>query len=408
MFKASQFIATGFAVLLAATLAVACNSSTDPESQPETPPGVDARYFPAPEHDLERISSDAQDFYVQTVLEGLSVPWGLAFLPDDRVLITERAGSIHIVENGELREQPLDNVPQVHAHGQGGMLDIVLHPDYENNGWIYITYSRPDGSGGSNTALSRMRLDGYAFTDVELLFSGEPTSNRRHHFGSRIVFDDDGYVYFSIGDRGMMATAQDLSTHAGVVIRLHDDGRVPSDNPFADPANLPEGQSEARPEIYAWGSRNIQGMQLHPETREVWSHEHGPRGGDEINIIRPALNYGWPEITHGINYDGSIITPDTAREGMEQPLLHWTPSIAPSGMAFVTGDRYPGWKNSLMVGTLAPRYLHRVELDGERVVAQEELLPGIGRVRDVRMAPDGYLYVAAENPGIIYRLIPAE
>jgi aldose sugar dehydrogenase len=389
-------------------MAAACNSASDPEVRTEAPPDVDARYFAMPEHNLERISSDQQDFYVQTVLEGLGVPWGMAFLPDDRVLITERSGAIHIVENGELREEPLDNTPEVHAHGQGGMLDIALHPDYENNGWIYITYSRPDGSGGSNTALKRMRLDGYAFTDAELLFAGEPATNRRHHFGSRIVFDDDGYVYFSIGDRGLMASAQDLSTHSGVVIRLHDDGRVPIDNPFVDPASLPEGQTEARPEIYAWGSRNIQGMQLHPETREIWSHEHGPRGGDEINIIRPGLNYGWPEITHGINYDGSIITPDTARDGMEQPLLHWTPSIAPSGMAFVTGDRYPGWKNSLMVGTLAPRYLHRVELDGERVVVQEELLPGIGRVRDVRMAPDGYLYVAAENPGIIYRLIPAE
>ena len=405
-----QALITSSFLLLAITFATACNASNDPQTlgDMEQPPEMDTRYFPAPDQNLERISSDAQDFYVQTVLTGLSVPWGLAFLPDNRVLITERAGRIHIVENGRLREQPLDNVPQVHAHGQGGLLDIALHPDYENNGWIYITYSRPDGSGGSNTALSRMRMDGYAFTDVELLFSGEPTSNRRHHFGSRIVFDDDGYVYFSIGDRGLMATAQDLSTHAGVVIRLHDDGRVPSDNPFVDPANLPEGQTEARPEIYVYGSRNVQGMQLHPETREVWSHEHGPRGGDEINIIRAGLNYGWPEITHGINYDGSIITRDTAREGMEQPLLHWTPSIAPSGMAFVTGDRYPGWKNSLMVGTLAPRYLHRVELDGERVVAQEELLPGIGRVRDVRQAPDGYLYVAAENPGIIYRLIPAE
>lgn len=404
-------VISGIVALFVVTIfATACNASHDPgtSGDPEAAPEVNVQYFAGPEYDLERISSDAQDFYVQTVLEGLSVPWGLAFLPDNRVLITERAGSIHIVENGRLREQPLGNVPEVHAHGQGGLLDIALHPEYEKNGWIYITYARPDGSGGSNTALSRMQLDGYAFTDVELLFSGEPASSRRHHFGSRIVFDDEGYVYFSIGDRGVMDSAQDLSSHTGVVIRLHDDGSVPSDNPFVDPVNLPEGQTEIRPEIYAYGSRNIQGMKLHPETREIWSHEHGPRGGDEINIIRAGRNYGWPEITHGINYNGSIITPHTAREGMEQPLLHWTPSIAPSGMAFVTGDRYPGWKNSLMVGTLAPRYLHRVALDGERVVSQEELLPGIGRVRDVRLAPDGYLYVATENPGIIYRLIPAD
>lgn len=400
----SSHVFTG--VLLLVLTVTACNSG--PGQQTDTPPSKEARYFPEPDQNLERVSSDAQDFYVQTVLEGLNVPWSMAFLPDDRVLITERSGSIHIVENGELREEPLGNTPEVHAHGQGGMLDIALHPDYEDNGWVYITYSRPHPAGGANTALSRMRLDGYSFTDRELLFAGEPGYDTRHHFGSRIVFDDDGYVYFSIGDRGTMDSAQDLSTHTGVVIRLHDDGRVPSDNPFVDPANLPDGQSDARPEIYAYGSRNIQGMQLHPETREIWAHEHGARGGDEINIIRPGRNYGWPEITHGINYDGSIITPDTARDGMEQPLLHWTPSIAPSGMAFVTGDRYPGWTNSLMVGTLAPRYLHRVELDGERVTAQEELLPDIGRVRDVRQAPDGYLYVATENPGIIYRLIPAE
>ena len=396
-------------LIISGALAAGCSSDT--ESQMGQPLNGDSRYFSMPEQSLERISSDAQDFYVQTVLEGqnvLNVPWAMAFLPDDRILITERSGGIFIVENGELRTEPLGNTPEVHAQGQGGMLDIVLHPDYEENGWIYITYSRPDGSGGSNTALTRMRLEGYSFTDVELLFAAEPTSGRRQHFGSRIVFDDDGYVYFSIGDRGVMNSAQDLSSHAGVVLRLHDDGSVPAGNPFIDSANLPEGQTEARPEIYAYGSRNIQGMKIHPETREIWSHEHGPRGGDEINIIRAGLNYGWPEITHGVNYDGSEITPDTARAGMEQPLLHWTPSIAPSGMAFVTGGRYPGWTSSLMVGTLAPRYLHRVELDGENVVAQEELLPGIGRVRDVRLAPDGYLYVATENPGVIYRLIPAD
>ncbi len=395
--------------IVCGVLAVGC--STDIEPQLEQTANGDTRYFSMPEHNLERVSSDRQDFYVQTVLEGqnvLNVPWAMAFLPDDRILITERSGAIYIVEEGELRTEALRNTPEVHAHGQGGMLDIALHPDFEENGWIYITYSRPSEEGGSNTALARMHLDGYEFTDFELLFAGTPALNTRHHFGSRIAFDDDNHLHFSIGDRGVMDSAQDLSSHAGVVLRLHDDGSVPADNPFVDPANLPEGQTEARPEIYAYGSRNIQGMQIHPETREIWSHEHGPRGGDEINIIRDGLNYGWPEITHGINYDGSEITPDTARAGMEQPLLHWTPSIAPSGMAFVTGDRYPGWTTSLMVGTLAPRYLHRVELDGEQVVAQEELLPGIGRVRDVRLAPDGYLYVATENPGVIYRLIPAD
>lgn len=377
-----------------------CACATDVETNSGPVPEGDASYFPMPDQNLDRIGSDDQDFYVQTVLEGLNVPWGLAFLPDGRMLITERSGQIYLVEDGVLREEPIENAPEVHARGQGGMLDIVLHPEFEENGWIYITFSR-QVDGGSNTALARMRLDGYEFTDYELLFSAQPGFGTGSHFGSRIVFDDEGYVYFSIGDRGVMDSAQDLSSHSGVVIRLHEDGSVPDDNPFVN-------DPQALPEIYAYGLRNIQGMQIHPETREIWSHKHGPRGGDEINIINAGLNYGWPEITHGIDYDGSEITPDTARDGMEQPLLHWTPSIAPSGMAFVTGDRYPGWSGSLMVGTLAPQYLHRVALDGDHVLAQEELLPGIGRVRDVRLAPDGYLYVATENPGIIYRLLPAD
>ncbi len=377
----------------------ACSTDSDRE-QPVTL-NSNTGYFQMPDEQLDLEESWEQNFYVQPVVEGLNVPWGMAFLPDSRVLITERSGDIFLVEDGALRSQPLENTPEVRATGQGGMLDIALHPDYEENGWIYITYSRDVEGGGSNTALTRMRLDGYAFTDIEELFVGSPGYDTGHHFGSRIVFDDDGYVYYSIGDRGIMETAQDLSSHTAVVIRLHDDGSVPSDNPFVD-------DPDARPEIYAYGLRNIQGMQVHPVTGDIWSHKHGPRGGDEINIIRPGLNYGWPEITHGIDYDGSVITPDTARDGMEQPLLHWTPSIAPSGMAFVTGDRYPGWEGSLMVGTLAPRYLHRVELDGDDVVSQEELLQGIGRVRDVRLAPDGYLYFSVENPGIIYRLLPAD
>jgi len=244
-------------------------------------------------------------------------------------------------------------------------------------------------------------LEENSLTDLEELFWGEPRTTRGQHYGSRITFDRDGYLYFSIGDRGDRDNAQDLSNHAGKVMRLHDDGRVPDDNPFIN-------EPEAKPEIYALGLRNIQGMQLHPESGEIWTHKHGPRGGDEINIIRTGLNYGWPLITHGVNYNGSVITPDTARAGLEQPFLHWTPSIAPCGMDFVTGDRYPGWQGDLMVGTLRPQYLHRVKLDNGELVSQEELLQGIGRIRDIRLAPDGYLYLAVETGGTIIRLLPAD
>ncbi len=391
-----------YAMNLIFFLMITTSCVSDMESNGEQVPGGDASYFSIPDSFSDPVeTTDRQSFHLQRVVEDLNVPWGMAFLPDGRMLITERSGEIYLVEDGELNSTPLGNVPEVHVQGQGGLLDIVLHPDYEENGWIYVTYARQVEGGGSNTALARMRLDGHTFTDVEELFIGTPGYSGGGHFGSRIAFDDDNYVYFSIGDRRATDSAQDLSTHNAVVIRLHDDGSVPADNPFVN-------DDSAQPEIFAYGLRNIQGMKLHPETREIWSHKHGPRGGDEINIIRAGLNYGWPEITHGTNYDGSVITPDTARDGMEQPLLHWTPSIAPSGMAFVTGNTYPGWESSLMVGTLAPRYLHRVELNGEEVVAQEEMLPDIGRVRDVRMAPDGYLYFSVENPGIIYRILPAD
>lgn len=360
----------------------------------------ESMYFPLPESLSDPITTEQQVFHLQKVVEGLEIPWGMTFLPDGRMLITERKGEIYMVENGQLNSTPLDNVPEVHAQGQGGLLDINIHPDYEENGWIYITYSRPVGD-GANTALARMKLEGHAFTDVEELFVASPGFSRNSHFGSRIVFDDEGYVYFSIGDRRENDHAQDLSTHTASVFRLHDDGSVPDDNPFTDVAS-------AQPEIFTYGHRNIQGMDVHPVTGEIWAHEHGPKGGDEVNIIRAGNNYGWPVITYGVNYDGSVISPDTAREGMEQPVLHWTPSIAPSGLAFVTGSAYPGWTNNMMAGSLVMQYLNRVELNGEEVVAQEELLKDMGRVRNVRMGSDGYLYVAFERPGIIYRLLPVD
>lgn len=356
-------------------------------------------YFPVPTDAGDIVESEDQNFRVDHVVEGIDVPWGMAFLPDGRVLITERSGTLHITENGKMLDQPVSGVPEVVAQGQGGLLDIELHPDYESNGWIYLSFSYP-GSGGSSTAITRAKLDDNTLTDHETIFEAEPRSNRVHHFGGRIVFDDEGYLYFSIGDRGEMSNAQDLSTQSGGVFRLHDDGTVPDDNPFTD-------REDARPEFWTYGNRNIQGMTVHPETGEIWSHEHGPRGGDEINIIEKGLNYGWPEITYGINYNGSIITEDTEKAGMEQPLHYWDPSIAPSGMDFVWSDKYPNWKGDVMVGSLSFQYLHRVKLSGHDVQHEEELIKDIGRVRSVHMAPDGFLYAGVENLGII-RLIPVD
>ncbi len=345
-------------------------------------------------------SSEELDFSLEVIVEGLDIPWGFAFLPDGRILITERRGTLRVFENGRLHPDAINAVPEVFARGQGGLLDIVLHPDYDENGWIYISYSKP-GDGGAHTALMRAQLEGHSLTNQEVLFVGSPKTSARQHFGSRIAFDDDNYVYLSIGDRGDRNQAQNPENYHGVVVRLHDDGSIPEDNPFI-------GVDGYQPEIFVYGTRNIQGMTIHPVTREIWSHEHGPRGGDEINVIRSGENYGWPKVTHGRNYSGTSITPDTTLPGMADPLHHWTPSIAPSGMAFVTGDRYPGWEGNVMVGALRQQKIERVILDESqsRVIHRERLVQNMGRVRDVRMGPDGYLYYSEESVGRIIRIVP--
>ncbi|MFU8861349.1 MAG: PQQ-dependent sugar dehydrogenase [Cyclonatronaceae bacterium] len=347
--------------------------------------------------DDDIVRSEAQAFRVETVLEGIDVPWGMAFLPDGSMLVAQRSGELYILRSGSSEPAAISGVPEVYTRGQGGLLDVELHPEYEENGWIYLSYSYP-GEGGGHTAIMRARLEGNALTDQEVLFRGEPLTTGRVHFGSRIRFDSNRYMYFSVGDRGEMENAQDLTNHSGKIFRLHDDGRIPADNPFVDVPN-------ARPEIFTYGNRNAQGMAVHPDTDEVWTHEHGPRGGDELNIMRSGNNYGWPEITFGINYNGTVITEDTARAGMEQPVYYWVPSIAPSGMAFVTGDRYPEWKGNIMIGALAHQHLHRVVLEGNEVVHTERILEQIGRVREVKMGADGYLYLGVEGTGIV-RLIP--
>lgn len=350
----------------------------------------------------ETFSSAQHRFRATTFATGLAHPWGLAFLPDGRLLVTERPGRLRLVgADGRVDPRPVDGVPAVAATGQGGLLDVALHPDFATNGWVYLSYAGP-GEGGYGTEVLRGRLDGQALRDVQVLFRMRPKSWTSHHFGARLAFDRAGFLYVTLGDRGDMARAQRLDDHAGSVIRLHDDGRVPADNPFA-------GTPGALPEKFTLGHRNIQGAALHPRTGALWMHEHGPQGGDEINIARAGANYGWPVITHGRNYvTGTKIGEGTAKPGMEQPLHHWTPSIAPSGMAFYAGERFPAWRGNLFVGALAGRMLVRLELDGERVVREERLLENaVGRIRDVRVGPDGLIYLLTDSPdGRVVRLEP--
>lgn len=336
---------------------------------------------------------------VDTLSAALNAPWGMAFLPNGDVLITEKAGELKIFRNGEILEESVQGLPEIRAMGQGGLMDLQLHPDYENNGWIYFSYSDPGKGRGGNTAIARAKLQGNRLVDFQKLFRAQPDSDRGQHWGSRIEFDEDGFMYFSVGDRGRHDISQNLDNHLGKTFRLHDDGSVPRDNPFVN-------HPGAMPEIFSYGHRNIQGMSRNPLTGEIWTHEHGPMGGDEINIIRPGRNYGWPVITYGLNYDGSIISEDTVKEGMEQPVLFWRPSIAPCGMTFITSDKYPGRKGDLLVGSLKFRYLNYCKIDGDKVVAQQRLIDGIGRVRAVEIGPDGYIYVLTEAPGLFLRLLP--
>lgn len=365
-------------------------------------PAASAQVFQAQDHKVRAVK----------VVEGLDHPWGMAFLPDGRILVTERRGSLRIIEKGVLLPVPVADLPESTEHGQGGLLDVALHPKFAENGWVYWTFNGKEG-GLHGTEVARGKLGGTKqaprMTDVQVLFKLQPKTSAAHHFGSRIVFDRDGYLYVTFGDRGDSPSkgasqrAQKLDDHAGKSIRLHDDGRVPKDNPFV---NTPG----AKPEIFTWGNRNMQGAALHPVTGQVWAHEHGPQGGDEINILKSGVNYGWPVITYGANYGiGTKIGEGTAKEGMAQPLLHWTPSIAPSGMAFYSGKVFAKWKGNLFVGALVKQKLVRVVLNGDKVVSQEDLFVGdLGRIRDVREGPDGLLYLLTDaSNGVLYRLEPA-
>jgi len=347
------------------------------------------------------VSESVQNYNIETVVTGIPVPWGMVWLPNGDMLITNRSGELYRFSDDSLSD-PIAGLPEVNAFSQGGLMDLELHPDYEDNGWIYISYSSPEGRGnGANTAIMRARLDGDSLVDQEVLYKAEPNSRRGQHFGGRIEFDKEGYLYFSVGDRGNRdVNPQDITRDNGKVYRLHDDGTVPDDNPFVD-------DPDAVKAIYSYGHRNPQGMAMHPETGQIWTHEHGPRGGDEINIIEKGNNYGWPVISYGINYSGTEFAEDTHREGMEQPAWYWDPSIAPSGMDFVTSDKYPEWKGHLLVGSLKFNYVVICYLDGNTVTREEVLFDGIGRVRNIRQGPDGFIYVATEGNGIV-RIVPKE
>lgn len=364
------------------------------------PEDFDEEYVPrtSPINESEELA-----FMVDTVVTGLEIPWGLEFLPNGDLLISERKGILYRWDGEQLYE--ISGLPEIYARGQGGLLDLKLHPEYDQNGWLYIAFSDvadEDGESGGNTSIIRTRIQNDQLTDTEKIFNGNPDTDKAYHFGCKLTFDKEGYLYFGIGDRGYREfNPQSLTNTNGKIHRIHDDGRIPEDNPFVDTPG-------AVASIYSYGHRNPQGTEVHPVTNEIWVSEHGPRGGDELNLIKPGVNYGWPVISYGINYDGTTFTDLTEKEGMEQPVKYWVPSIAPCGMTFVTGDVFKDWENDILIGSLRFKNLERLVLEDNQVTHREILLENIGRVRNVKVSPEGYIYVAIELPGKIVRLVPYE
>jgi glucose/arabinose dehydrogenase len=353
----------------------------------------------------DKSDTDTIKLKVETFVDGLNMPWAMTFLPNGDVLVTERPGKLRIVKQGKLNPKEILGIPKVHYRGQGGLLDIALHPNYKENGWIYISYSSPKqenetgDAGSANTALMRARLKDNNLVDIQHLYKALPNVRANVHYGGKIVFDKKGYVFLSLGERGQQTNAQNLSKAQGKVVRLHDDGKIPQDNPFVK-------TKDALPEIWSYGHRNPQGMIIHPTTGVIWAHEHGPQGGDELNIVEKGKNYGWPLITYGIGYDNSVISDKTASPGLEQPVMHWTPSIAPCGMTVVTSDKFKGWEGDLLVGSLKFTQLQRLKIKENKVIKKEVVLDKLGRVRDVRQGPDGLIYVVEESNGSIKRISP--
>ena len=350
--------------------------------------------------DARIVNTEKVSFQVQTFIDGFEIPWGMAFLPDNRMLVTDRIGDLWIVAiDGKDKVKVIGEVPNVRSKGQGGMLDVEVHPDFNNNSYIYLSYSDDDLDNKSHTSLIRAKLVNNRLVNSQIIFRPEEKffTKRSLHFGSRIIFDDKGFIFFCIGDRGDRDLAQNLDMPNGKIYRIRDDGTVPIDNPFY----YTKGAIKS---IWSYGHRNPQGLAIHPSTRQLWEAEHGPRGGDEVNIILRGHNYGWPVITYGKNYSGTIISKLTHHEGMDQPVFHWTPSIAVCGIAFYDGSQFPEWKNNLLATSLKYERLHRVELDGMNMVKDEIIFEAESRVRDVEVGPDGIIYVALEDPGRIVKL----
>ncbi len=351
-------------------------------------------------------SSDKAEFRLDTVAEGLEHPWSLAFLPDGSQLVTEREGRLRRIENGTLQEEPIKGVPELVVSGQGGLLDVILHPDFENNRTLFLSYAHKISREGMTTRVARAKLakgESNRLSDVEVIFEALPRGDTSRHFAGRMEFDREGNLYVAVGDRGEMDRAQATDDDAGGVHRLTVDGEPAPGNPFTDDPSVNDT-------FFTYGNRNIQGMTIHPDTGEIWSHEHGPRGGDEINIIRAGNNYGWPDVTYGIDYSGVPITDRTTMEGVTDPLHYWDPASAPSGMAFYTGDQFPEWRGDLFVGALKMQKLVRLSIENEEVKEEEDLLKDLGeRIRDVRMGPDGALWLLTDaDNGKVYRIVPVK
>lgn len=345
----------------------------------------------------ETVRSLDMNFKLEEIASGMNIPWGMDFLPDGTMLVTEKAGKLYQVKNGKQTE--ITGVPKVVMRGQGGLMEVTVHPQFKKNKLIYLSFADGDTPDKINTTIIRAVLNKGKLTNITKIFHATPDTNSGVHFGCRMFFDKDGYLFFGIGERGRKENAQDLTNHSGKMHRIYDDGRIPADNPFVNTAGAMES-------IWSYGHRNPQGLYYDKSTGTIWENEHGPKGGDELNIVKKGLNYGWPVISFGINYDGTLFTTDTAKVGMEQPFHYWTPSIAPSSLTRVTSDRYPDWKGDFLSGSLSFEYLERTLMKNNRVVGRERLMPKIGRIRNVVQGPDGYLYIAVEKVGKVYKLVP--
>jgi len=353
---------------------------------------------PSPFKIKDVVTSAGFSFVLQEVAgENLSIPWGMAFLPNGDMLVTEKAGALYQVSKGKMRK--IEGLPKITVKGQGGLLDVVVHPKFKTNRLIYISYAEAEADNQINTSIAKAELRDGKLVNLKRIVHALPNSNSGVHFGCRLFLDKSGYMFFSIGERGTKNNAQDLTNYCGKIHRIHDDGRIPSDNPFVK-------TDGAIGSIWSYGHRNPQGLWYDRKNDVIWENEHGPKGGDELNIIQKGKNYGWPVITFGVNYDGTILSPDTAKVGMEQPVYYWIPSIGPSSLTRVTSPIYKGWQGDFLSGSLSFDSLDRLIMKGDKAVGREKLLPKIGRVRNVVQGPDGYIYIAVEKSGKIYKLVP--